>query len=1142
MARIIQDDQGGSAATEGQITILKTEGQTTLSLPEGDFISQGDLLRDGQDLVLQSSDGQQVVVEGYFSALPAPTLTTPGGSVLTPELVQSFAHSQNLQYAAADTADDASAIGIIKELSGEATITRADGTSEKATLGGEIHQGDIVETAAEGAVNIVFLDESSFAISSNARMAIDEYVYDPASQGGETNISILRGMFVFTSGLIGRDDPDDVHIDTPVGSIGIRGTTIAGNIQPDGQSQITVVEGAIVIKNAHGEITLADQYQTVTLTGQDQPIEMVGTLDANQMTSSYGVIGTVAPAFMNTLNITPDSETTDAPADAASSDAESESTTEPEAPDAQPPTDEGQDAVPGEEQGQVEADAPVVATYDIYNDPLNSGFEESVSETTTTPFDSSSTTSATLLSAASMNFMTSGSVPLAPTGTTDSKTFSTTTATTTAPPLPPLEIKVEIRVDDDALAGDIVGKVYTTISYPDVEMKFINVPLHNGAPMFELVKAGPGVYNVLLTAAGDQAVSTITGTGFTYLGDVQVAAILPDGRTTEATAPSNHGDFNGTGTLPPPPPLNLGLLSGSEGSVHTGVGTNGLGFRVAYLGDYNNDGTPDYAVSNGGTNSYLLNMSTLPSTATAPRIAGNGDLNGDGHLDFIVGSPEAGSNNGYISLYNGATNTAGTALYGGTGSLRGASLAMIDFNNDGFADVFMGAPGSASGEGDISKILGNASLSFSSAVPVTFDNPVVGGYSDMLGFTMTGLRDYNNDGFGDLAVGRMLSATTGQVIIYSGNGSGAVDAGSNVTLTINDIENFRMPLFDLGDINGDGRSDLMIGQTGYNANNDALVEGRVLISMGGSNTVGRSISAADGAEIVGAGAAGDFNGDGLNDIFVATRTNNIIDAYVIYGGSSLPPALTLDSTWLQNNHSSYMHLTLDVTGWGAPADISFHSTTIGDQNGDGLQDLLIGTNEVNGDAGAYFIVYGRVDAQNQSPTGWIGTTGNDTVTNQPNAFSSFYTGNGNDNIRLYTANSTNIRAIDGGSGSDFVAIADGNINFTNIGQLNSIEKFVFEGASAQTLTLGLNDVFSLLQTSNQNMNAGFGNLFTVVFGDANNASPSTLSITSEGNPVNLSTAGFNNAGTFNDGSNNYNVYTHGSGYQLLIDTDITIAV
>src|SRR5690606_30589150 len=121
----------------------------------------------------------------------------------------------------------------------------------------------IIETDAQGAVNIVFLDETSMAISESAKIAVDEYTFDPSTESGTTNLSVLRGLFVFTSGLIGRDDPDDVSIDTPVGSIGIRGTIIAGEIKPGGESNISVLEGAIVVKNGLGETTLSDQFETV---------------------------------------------------------------------------------------------------------------------------------------------------------------------------------------------------------------------------------------------------------------------------------------------------------------------------------------------------------------------------------------------------------------------------------------------------------------------------------------------------------------------------------------------------------------------------------------------------------------------------------------------------------------------------------------------------------------------------------------------------------------------------------------------------------------------------------------------------------------------------------------------------------------
>lgn len=1131
MARIIHDGQGGSHSTTGQLTVLQADGQTKLALPEGDFMTQGDILRDGQDLVLQSSDGHQVIVEGYFSALPAPTLTTPGGSMLTPELVQSFARSETLQYAAHETGNDASAIGIIKELSGEATITRADGSPEKAALGAEIHQGDIIETSAQGAVNIVFLDESTFAVSSNARMAIDEYVYDPATQSGETNVSILRGMFVFTSGLIGRDDPDDVHIETPVGSIGIRGTTIAGHILPDGQSQITVVEGAIVIRNGSGEVTLADQYQTVNIAGFDAPIQLAGTLDASQMKSAYGMIGTVAPAFMNTLNIGPESRE-DIPAD--------------EAAPADAPADTPADAAaPGAEQGQAEATQPVVASYDIFSDSLHTGFEQSITPASANPFDMTAVAGASLPGASGLSFMTTHTVPLS--GARNGTAAMATASIEPAAPLPPLEVVIEIFVDDNALMGDVVGKVFTTIAYPHVEVRFADVPLDNGLPVFELVRVAPGVYNVVLTAAGDHALSLISGANTSTLGAVEVMAMLPDGRTATAAGSSYYGDFNNSTpvTPTPVPPLDLGSMANNDGYSYTLTpgATDGVGYNAAYLGDYNRDGSPDFAYSYGGTHYIQIGLTAIGSVTNQLTIAGNGDVNGDGYLDFVAGAAYYNTNQGQVSIYNGASIPVAATKTGSTGALMGSSVAMIDFNGDGYADVFAGSKGANGSEGSVGFYAGNSAMSFTGVTFATFVQGATGGYTDMLGVSMTGLRDFNNDGFGDLAVGRMTSAYSGEVVIYKGGD----DFTQNIAavITVGAVDNFNIPLYDLGDINGDGRSDLLIGETGYNANSDGIMEGRALIAFGGGSGVSLSITVGDGVQMVGAGSAGDFNGDGYNDIFIATRTANIVDAYVIYGGGNLPGSLSLDPTWLTSNPGSYFHMTLDLNAYGLPTDFDMSSISIGDQNGDGFQDLLITSDELNDNGGAYFVVYGRADPQSGIGHGGVGPTGSDTMTNQGNSHDSFRAGNGDDLIRLFGTGNSLARVIDGGNGMDSLALAsNGNIDLRNISQLSSIEEFSFEATGTQSLTIGLDDIFTLLQTSNQKMNAGEGNLFTVIFGNADGSPGKALVIdAASSTATDLGSAGFSAQGTYTDGGGNqYNIYTFGSGYQLLIDTDITVTV
>lgn len=334
LARITDDFGAGGAQPSGHEPIRVQAGNGgTVSVPHGDLISGADISRDGQDLILEAPDGTVVVVENYFLADPAPVIQTSDGQVLTPGMVTAFAHHAGpVTYAQAEgILSDASPVGSVKEVSGNATITRTDGTVVKVVTGTVIYQGDIVETDAEGAVNIVFIDESSFAVSQNARLAIDSYVFDPSSQSGETNFSMLRGVFVYTSGLIGRDDPDDVQIDTPKGSIGIRGTIIAGNVDT---GEITVVEGAIVLRTPSGEeMTLATQFSTAKFTAGE--IISMGTLDSGAISNAYSVLSSVSPSFFSTLDTAPASN------DSGGEQAPENQTPEEQTPEQSPATDAG---------------------------------------------------------------------------------------------------------------------------------------------------------------------------------------------------------------------------------------------------------------------------------------------------------------------------------------------------------------------------------------------------------------------------------------------------------------------------------------------------------------------------------------------------------------------------------------------------------------------------------------------------------------------------------------------------------------------------------------------------------------------------------------------------------------------------------
>ncbi len=152
-------------------------------------------------------------------------------------------------------------VGTAESVSGSPTVIRG-GVSLALQAGSVVYSGDIIETGAADAVGLVFLDETSVLIAENARFEIDEYFYEPFTgentPHNKSHFSFLRGLFVWTSGLIADHDRDDVTLDTPLGFLGIRGTAFSVEVLENGaltEVAISVTSGAVVFDNAWTEVS-----------------------------------------------------------------------------------------------------------------------------------------------------------------------------------------------------------------------------------------------------------------------------------------------------------------------------------------------------------------------------------------------------------------------------------------------------------------------------------------------------------------------------------------------------------------------------------------------------------------------------------------------------------------------------------------------------------------------------------------------------------------------------------------------------------------------------------------------------------------------------------------------------------------------
>src|SRR5262249_7523680 len=135
-----------------------------------------------------------------------------------------------------------SAIGKVVTAAGSVTIEHASAVVVQANIpaggvgqtkaGDLVYKGDVGQTGADGKVGISFSDGPSFNLSSNARMLLNEFVYDPNGKSNSTLFSLSKRTFTFIAGKVAKTG--DMKIDTPVATMGIRGTTPHVEISDDG--------------------------------------------------------------------------------------------------------------------------------------------------------------------------------------------------------------------------------------------------------------------------------------------------------------------------------------------------------------------------------------------------------------------------------------------------------------------------------------------------------------------------------------------------------------------------------------------------------------------------------------------------------------------------------------------------------------------------------------------------------------------------------------------------------------------------------------------------------------------------------------------------------------------------------------------
>ena len=443
-----------------------------------------------------------------------------------------------------------------------------------------------------------------------------------------------------------------------------------------------------------------------------------------------------------------------------------------------------------------------------------------------------------------------------------------------------------------------------------------------------------GAWQAQVNSRGNAGTSYVIYGGINNPGTIDLSIVLTSmqGFAILGGLPSPYGETSGNSVS------GAGDING-DGYADIIVGAVGLSFSsgAAYViyGSASNPGTIDLSVALTNSQGFSMFGKTL-YVDTGYSVSGAGDINGDGYADIIVSAPYilnsigesyviyGNSNNpGTIDLSIALTSTQGFSIYGGTtGDNSGWSVSGAgDINNDGYADIIIGAVNAKSKAGESYVIYGSSS----------------------------------NPGTIDLSLA--LTSTQGFAIL-----GGAVGDQSGVSVST------------AGDVNGDGYADIIIGALGASPNSrtnagksyviygNASCPGIIDLSVALTSTQGFAIlgGAAGDQSGVSVSSAGDVNNDGYADIIIGARyaspssRTNAGESYIIYGSSYNPGTIDLLALSSSQGFSIFGGKAFDYSGYSV--------SNAGDVNGDKYDYIIIGAYgaypEFRSGAGESYVIYG----------------------------------------------------------------------------------------------------------------------------------------------------------------------------------------
>jgi hypothetical protein len=113
----------------------------------------------------------------------------------------------------------------VKTVKGPASIVRGQSVIP-AVSNEKVFQGDTLRTGADGSLGVVFRDDTLISLGPNSELVVDVFLFAPAEGKLSIVTRMLRGTAAYVSGIIAKLSPQSARFETPVATIGIRGTRL----------------------------------------------------------------------------------------------------------------------------------------------------------------------------------------------------------------------------------------------------------------------------------------------------------------------------------------------------------------------------------------------------------------------------------------------------------------------------------------------------------------------------------------------------------------------------------------------------------------------------------------------------------------------------------------------------------------------------------------------------------------------------------------------------------------------------------------------------------------------------------------------------------------------------------------------------